>query len=93
VMAHLPPGGWPNLATKQDILLLRQELDRLRQEFGHLREEFGELRGPVLGEFERRLKAEIVGELKPYIFKTVLFANFGLAATFATIAFGAAGLT
>ncbi|HEX2031163.1 MAG TPA: hypothetical protein VHL78_07160 [Actinomycetota bacterium] len=26
LMAHLPPGGWPNLATKQDILSLRQEL-------------------------------------------------------------------
>ena len=25
-MAHLPPGGHPNLATKQDILDLRQEI-------------------------------------------------------------------
>ena len=24
LMAHLPPGGYPNLATKQDILDLRQ---------------------------------------------------------------------
>ena len=28
LMAHLPPGGYPNLATKQDLLMLRQELGR-----------------------------------------------------------------
>lgn len=27
LMAHLPPGGWPNLATKQDLLQLRQDMD------------------------------------------------------------------
>ena len=26
LMAHLPPGGWPNLATKQDVLQLRQDM-------------------------------------------------------------------
>jgi hypothetical protein len=26
LMAHLPPGGWSNLATKQDLLQLRQEI-------------------------------------------------------------------
>jgi hypothetical protein len=26
LMAHLPPGGWPNLATKQDLLQLRQDV-------------------------------------------------------------------
>ena len=28
LMAHLPPGGWPNLATKQDLLQLRQDMKR-----------------------------------------------------------------
>ena len=28
LMAHLPPGGWPNLATKQDLLQLRQGMKR-----------------------------------------------------------------
>lgn len=27
-MAHLPPGGYPNLATKQDIIQLRGELEK-----------------------------------------------------------------
>lgn len=26
LMAHLPPGGWSNLATKQDLLELRSDL-------------------------------------------------------------------
>jgi hypothetical protein len=29
LMAHLPPGGWPNLATKQDLLQLRQDMQQL----------------------------------------------------------------
>ena len=33
LMAHLPPGGWPNLATKQDVLQLRQDME---QGFLHL---------------------------------------------------------
>ena len=32
LMAHLPPGGYPNLATKQDIVMLRQELRQLRSD-------------------------------------------------------------
>lgn len=31
LMAHPPPGGWPNLATKQDVLALRQDLRDLEQ--------------------------------------------------------------
>ena len=32
LMAHLPPGGYPNLATKQDIILLKHDLDSLGKE-------------------------------------------------------------
>ena len=28
LMAHLPPGGWPNLATKQDVLQLRHDMEQ-----------------------------------------------------------------
>jgi hypothetical protein len=63
LMAHLPPGGYPNLATKQDLL-----------------------------ELERRLRLEIVGELKSFTLRTILLANLGMAAAFAGIAFTAAGI-
>jgi len=32
LMAHLPPGGYPNLATQQDIMDLRQNVLDLREE-------------------------------------------------------------
>jgi hypothetical protein len=32
LMAHLPPGGWPNLATSQDLLLVKQDLLQLRND-------------------------------------------------------------
>lgn len=32
LMAHLPPGGYPNLATREDILDLRQEMRQLRSD-------------------------------------------------------------
>lgn len=63
LMAHLPPGGYPNLATTQDLL-----------------------------DLERRLKTEIVGELKSFTLRTVLVANLGMATAFAAIAFTAAGI-
>jgi hypothetical protein len=69
-MAHLPPGGYPNLATTQDILDLRQ----------------------WIMERDRRLKAEIVGEVKSFTLRTVLATNIATAAVFAGIAFTAAGL-
>lgn len=46
LMAHLPPGGWPNLATKQDILDLRQ---RILDREGRLKAEIvGELKSFTL---------------------------------------------
>lgn len=59
MMQHLPPDGWSNLATKQDLL---------------------------------DLEVRMTSELKTHMFRTILGTNLTLAATFAAIAFGAAGL-
>ena len=62
LMRCILPGGWDQLATKQDVELaearlrgefgmLRGEFGELRGELGVLRGEFGELRGECRGEF------------------------------------------
>jgi hypothetical protein len=53
LMAHLPPVGWAELATKSDVAALRSELRgeiaELRGEMVHLRGEMVNMRGELVG--------------------------------------------
>jgi hypothetical protein len=95
LMAHLPPGGWPNLATKQDLLGIKQDLHQLG---GSLQQDLHQLEGSLqqdLLQLRNEMKQDVLlleGRLKSHTLRTILTANLSVAVAFAGIAFAAAGL-
>jgi hypothetical protein len=59
LMAHLPPVGWVDLATKGDITGVRGEIAVVRGEIAEVRGEIAELRGEVHAMLPRLIAANI----------------------------------
>ena len=68
-MEHLPPGGWDNVATKDDVnTAVTLAEGRLNGEFAKVRGEIAELRGEIKFDLSRQTR-------------TMVFTMLGIAIT------------
>lgn len=95
LVRHLPPGGWADVAMKDDLVQLEERLTHrfdalLTREIGALRSdvhsEIGTLRSDLHGEIGN-VRSDMQAMTRTYI-----LGNIGLAFMVAAIAFGAARL-
>ena len=59
LMAHLPPVGWADLATKGDIAEVKGEIAGLKGEIAEVKGEIAELRGDMQAQLAKVIAANI----------------------------------
>ncbi len=90
-MQHLPPVGWGDVATKQDVALLKQDIALVRQDLGHEFEELEERMGLRMEAMESRLRGEM-HQLAAKGYRTMLLGMMASTFTVGGLAFAAARL-
>ena len=85
MMAHLPPGGWSSVATKDDVLALKEDVRGVREEIRQVQLRLETNLDTKLEAMESRMVARMWRIAVTVIVPTIM-ASFGLAFAAARLA-------
>ena len=95
LMSLLPPVGWADVATKDDVRLVKDDVRRVRAELHDLRVDIRDLEERLdlrFDDFEHRLEAKLERALHEQI-RVLMFGLLGALFTMSSLCLGAIALT